>query len=327
MLKHIFLTLLMLIIISCRDQNVRFTARLAPQDTPLIQEDFRPTTVSLSFEDISISYIPTGMFHEIQGDKVLFFSLEGDLVAKAQAVTLTNRPGLLGSDDQPLLIKRQVLSNQEIELQFFDINYFSRFSKISFFDGLEHTVKSFDGNSIKIEKPESTYGLEHIISYVFEAPVQNLTSNILQIGPRRRGTFEHWFNNELKMVKTRSLESLRQLEFQVIDSIDLTLADTSSFQVEAYLVQQNDQYDIFNFIITNDIDDGAFVTTSPVHALGYICQEFKDHDLIFSKRLDNGIHYQVSIRSGYLPNCFQREQLDGRIYVFDSKLNHLTIEF
>lgn len=333
--QYVLALILPLLLVSCKEQTLSNTVLSADQNTTnqevqlknKITAEKLMISVVLHFEGISLAYFPNGVNHRIEDDRVLFMDLDGNEVASAKAVDKTDRPGYFVNDERIVLIHRQTKKNYEVEIEFKNLNYFDRFAHTAFSDYVESVSKELRDQKIVLTKPTSDSGYANIVSYVSDAPIQNLITNVMNFGPKRRGTYEHWFDDELKMVKTRKFNDVSVLVFDLLESMDVTSSSESHFSVDIFKSEMNDDYFIFNFVITNDLDLGAFVTTSPILALGQNCREFNKHHAILSKRIENGIHYFVSVKKGFAPECFDQNQFNGKIHVFDSKLNFLSVEF
>lgn len=333
--QYVLALFLPLLLLSCKEQSLSNAIQSADQDTAnqeaqlvhKITAENLMISVVLHFEGISLAYFPNGVNHRIEDDRVLFMDLDGNEVARAKAVDKTDRPSYFVTDEGIVLIHRQRSIDREIEIDFKDLSYFDRFANTAFRDDVESVGKELRDKEIVLTKPTSDRGYANIVSYVSDAPIQNLITNVMNFGPKRRGTYEHWFNKELKMVKTRNFNDVSRLEFDLLESMDVTSSSESHFSVDIFKSEMSDDYFIFNFVITNDLDSGAFVTTSPILALGQNCREFNKHHAILSKRIENGIHYFVSVKKDFSPKCFDQKQFSGKIHVFDSKLNFLTVQF
>lgn len=250
------------------------------------------------------------------GERVAEITLvEGSAIKGVTIDTSGTNPKLNISNGERSLIV-EILSLKDVE----------RILPYNIYDRKGGNKKNILIDTITVSK-EDRAQYQNYAQDVSEAPIQNLTANILNIGPKKMGTYEFWFNHELKMVRENERTTLRERSFEIIESIDMTSADEDNFKVEASYKELDSQYNIFEFVIRNVDDNGAFVTSNPISALGYKCNGFRYSTSITSKRVEDGIKYTLPVNKNMVQNCLKSGQLSGKIYVFDSLLNFKAINF
>jgi len=332
MKKIIIPVLLSAIIASCNQAETNKAMQIPTgSNTELISsevqilEEINSSVRTITVGDIQLNYSPLNIVHSIENKVITFSTRDGQRVAEARIATLDDRPLVDDSGRNPIFLRKG--KDRQIEIEIFDMRIADEILAYNFKELSYYNNKSLNGDIITISKRDNSIGLQGYLAPIDEAPIQYLTVNTMDVGVKKIGTYEFWFDEELKMVRSQERESLKELSYTVAESIDLLKSKAENFQVNYEIKSLDEDYNLFTMEITNDFDSGLFVTSNPIESLSTDCANVSEKYNVKSVRIENGIRYSLPIKKGAYSRCFNSEMPKNKITVFDSKLNFIKVKF
>ncbi|MFG1492734.1 hypothetical protein ABMA75_04140 [Halobacteriovorax sp. ZH4_bin.1] len=332
-MKHLFILSVALpsLLFSCKDKtNSRINLGSDTNETRSVENasGFNIENIDIlkrvSYEKLSISFSPVNLIYELSDEKVIFNTRDkAELVAQLTVSDLSSIETLEISGTNPIFRKKG--DKNELVLEVFDVKQAENILRHSFYDSTPNS-KSLNNGKIILKRRADSENLKNYVSHITDAPIQYLTAR--RIGNlNQNGTYEFWFDDELKMVKEAQAESISIKEFEVIESINIDEALAENFKIDFRIEELDEDYNKISFKITNEIDKGAFVTSNPITGLSFKCVAMNYKTGMSSKRIDNGVEHTMAFKKGLDRECLTNNHDDKSIYIFDKDLNYIKVKY
>ncbi|POB13566.1 hypothetical protein [Halobacteriovorax sp. DA5] len=332
-MKHLFILSLVLpsLLISCKDKtNSRINHESNSTEVSSVANTSKFNLENIDilkrvkYDDLSISYSPVNLVSELSDGNLIFKTRDtAKLVAQLSVSDLSNIEVLDISGTNPVFRKKG--SNKELILEVFDVIEAESILRHSFYDSTPNS-KSLENGTIILKRRDDSENLKNYVAHISDAPIQYLAAR--RVGNLdQNGTYEFWFDNELKMVREVSSDNISRKEFEIIESINIDNALSENFKIDFNIEELDKDYNKISFKVINETDKGAFVTSNPITGLSHKCVEMNYKTGMISKRIENGVLYTMAFKKGLHPECLTSKHEDKSIYIFDKDLNYIKVKY
>ncbi|MFG1486216.1 hypothetical protein ABMA77_09100 [Halobacteriovorax sp. RZ-1] len=332
-MKHLFILSLVLpsLLISCKDKTssrMNFQSDSAEVSSVGNNSVFNLENIDIlkrvKYDDLSISYSPVNLVSELSDGNLFFKTRDtAKLVAQLSVSDLSNIEVLDISGANPVFRKKG--ANKELILEVFDVIEAENILRHSFYDSTPNS-KLLENGKILLKRRDDSENLKNYVAHITDAPIQYLAAR--RVGNLdQNGTYEFWFDNELKMVKEISGDIVSYKEFEIIESINIDNALSENFKIDFNIEELDEDYNKLSFKVINEIDKGAFVTSNPITGLSHKCVGMNYKTGMISKRIENGVLYTMAFKKGLYPECLTSKHEDKSIYIFDKDLNYIKVKY